>query len=84
MHIDQCLTRLSATKLAPATDRNNYRDLQADIMWRVEDIGTLSHQRDIAIKCLPSGLREPHSRIDRAEEPEGMEDTKETVPSKST
>lgn len=38
--IDQCLVQLSAEKLPPAMDGNEYKDKQADIMKSVRGLRT--------------------------------------------
>lgn len=37
----------------------NYRDPQLDSMWRLRDLGTLSHKKDVSIKLYSLGLGIP-------------------------
>jgi hypothetical protein len=49
-------------------------------MQTVRDFGTLSLKRYVSTKYLPSGLKE--KEVEETQEPEGMEDTKESRPSR--
>ena len=63
--LDQRLAQPSSEKLL-GTNGNKYRDPQLDNVQKVRGLGTLSPKRDVSIKSLPPGLREP-CRRDRME-----------------
>lgn len=58
---------------------NKYRDLQANNMQRVRDLRTLSPNHGVYV-FNPQGSRNPaQGTVQRVQEPEGTEDTKEAT-----
>jgi hypothetical protein len=65
IHIDECLAQPSSEKLPPAADGDKHRGPQPGTMQRVRGLGTWSPKWVVAIKFLPSELREPGGRRGR-------------------
>lgn len=82
-HQSVIIAQLSSEKLPPTAGEKQYRNPQPDNFQRVRDLGTFSPKWVVSIKSLPSWLRELCGRGgEREEEPEEVQDTKETRLSK--
>lgn len=77
---DLCLARPRSERLPPAADGSDYGDSQADILQRGRDRRALSSKGFVFIS--PRGLGSCVEKAAGVSEPEDMEDTKKTGPSK--